>query len=268
MAQAVEEVVHDIYGEYFTNLRQDPATVCAEKSILLDCKPVSAQYNKTIGGPCKISLGTEYEDKGSGLAGQHKVDCPGNDVIPCMVEQGKGDWYYPYMYQACGEVTVPINQPEGTMVVTGGMNGCEIRVYRDGNNLRFFHDANGKNFIDKDTNQPKAELNVTGNEVCYIKSSDYIEHRAQLLRANTSESMSNVLDKDKKKKKVNPLDVPAYALYTIIFVYTKSGLKAYATGVNYMVVQGGKKRNKTVTTSYMRIKLSGNVFHKSFGVNI
>ena len=55
------------------------------------------------------------------------------------------DYYYPYVtgLNGIGSCIVPKNAPEGTLVFTGGMNGCSLQVNDVGNNFMFMHCNNG-----------------------------------------------------------------------------------------------------------------------------
>ncbi|MBB5017821.1 hypothetical protein HNQ59_001091 [Chitinivorax tropicus] len=57
------------------------------------------------------------------------------------LKAGGTDYYFPWVNRGIGECVVPANAPNGTIVVTGGMNGCAFHVTQSGNNLIFYHDA-------------------------------------------------------------------------------------------------------------------------------
>ena len=94
------------------------------------------------------------------------LDATVNDI-------GSPIYYFPYIRQKAGNVSIPnINIPEGTIVATGGMNGCalEVRYYNDA--YYFYHDANGVNMpLMKD-----GEV-----QLCRITSTDYWNEDAAML---------------------------------------------------------------------------------------
>jgi hypothetical protein len=69
-----------------------------------------------------------------------------SQVYQIVVKPGGKDWYFPYMNATpggVGECTVPIGQPDGTLALTGSMNGCALQVNRTENDFVFYHDSNG-----------------------------------------------------------------------------------------------------------------------------
>ena len=113
---------------------------------------VSTVYqNGVTGGPCAIGC----EDLGNG-------------IYRLTAKQGNGDFLFPYVNTAGGGVgscLVPILQSEGTIVVTGPMNGCSLHVYREaGQGFRFYHDLNGESL----TNPPP------GVPVCRVDKYNYM----------------------------------------------------------------------------------------------
>jgi hypothetical protein len=52
-------------------------------------------------------------------------------------------YYFPRTPSGVGIVEVRIAAPDGTIVVTGGMNGCSVEVIQRGSTLVFYHDADG-----------------------------------------------------------------------------------------------------------------------------
>lgn len=78
---------------------------------------------------------------------------------------GGGDYFFRYglLAQAPGTVTVPVGQPDGTIVFTGGMNGCALQVQRTGAGFVFYHDVNCQQLTGP----------VAGNTVCRVEPKDY-----------------------------------------------------------------------------------------------
>lgn len=90
-----------------------------------------------------------------------------NGITRLTLAPGGTDYYFPWVNRGVGEVTIPINQPDGTVVVTGGMNGCALQVNRDGASLIFYHDGDSK-YLGR-LKQPK------GNELCRIEPDLYMK---------------------------------------------------------------------------------------------
>ena len=78
-------------------------------------------------------------------------------------------YYFPYRSEGeggVGECSVPIGAPNGTIVVTGGMNGCALQVNRGTDNqLHFYHDANGKSL--------QKRQDVGGTVLCRVPYETY-----------------------------------------------------------------------------------------------
>lgn len=104
----------------------------------------------TLGGPCAIAC-----DPANGA------------VYKLTAKQGHGDYFFPYVHVTSGGVgvcIVPAGQPNGTMVMTGGMNGCALQVNRSGTDFYFYHDANGQSMVGKLT---------PGEVVCRVEYKSY-----------------------------------------------------------------------------------------------
>lgn len=74
------------------------------------------------------------------------------------------DYFYPWVPDGVGTVQVPKNVPDGTIVMTGGLNGCGITVSEEGNSYIFYHDANC---------QYLTPANTRGKVVATAKPRDY-----------------------------------------------------------------------------------------------
>lgn len=128
-------------------LRADPDTAMSKYRFIVSTEIYTAG---TIGGRCLL-----------------RCEPVNGDVYRLTAKQGHGDWFYPYINGPDGGVgvcVVPIGQPEGTLVVTGGMNGCALQVNRSGNNFYFYHDLNGRSLQGKLT---------PGEVVCRVEYKDY-----------------------------------------------------------------------------------------------
>jgi hypothetical protein len=85
---------------------------------------------------------------------------------------GGPDYFFPYvsagtlgLVNGVGCCDVPQNAPVGTLVVTGGMNGCALQVSSISGNYRFFHDANGTSLAGSAIDP--------GNHVCRVDYKSY-----------------------------------------------------------------------------------------------
>lgn len=88
-------------------------------------------------------------ETGPGTGGACLLTC--ETVAPAIhrlrVGAGQGDWMFPYVTTQQGGVgtcAVPAGAPNGTIVVTGGMNGCALHVSQSNGMLHFFHDLNSR----------------------------------------------------------------------------------------------------------------------------
>ena len=88
-------------------------------------------------------------------------------VTRLTLRPGGTDFFFPWVNRGVGEVTVPINQPDGTIIVTGGMNGCALQVNKNSSNLIFYHDADSRYL--GDLKQPE------GDRVCRLEPDLYMK---------------------------------------------------------------------------------------------
>jgi hypothetical protein len=89
-----------------------------------------------------------------------------NGVTRLKMNDGGTDYAFPWVNRGVGEVRVPKLAPDGTVVVTGGMNGCALVVTDDGDHYNFYHDA--------DSCQLGTLKAAEGNEVCKIGTKTYM----------------------------------------------------------------------------------------------
>ena len=68
----------------------------------------------------------------------------GSEVYELVIAPGGPDWYCQFQQDQALDVLVPFGQPNGTMVVTFGMNGCSLEVREEGSGNRFYHDSDGQ----------------------------------------------------------------------------------------------------------------------------
>ena len=128
-------------------LKADPVSACQEYRFEVDSDIYQVQNQ---GGECKISC--------SKAAG---------NIYILKASAGTGAYYYPWRPSGVGGlgwVEVPKKAANGTLVITGGMNGCSLYVNDLGNQYIFTHDADGKHFN---------VANAPGKNVCKVTYKDY-----------------------------------------------------------------------------------------------
>jgi hypothetical protein len=87
-----------------------------------------------------------------------------NNIYQLEIIEGNQDYFYP-VHHKVGSCSAPIGTCQnGTIILTGGMNGCSLQVYKNGDPFNFYHDYNGEHL---------ADLNPQGTPVCAIHSRDY-----------------------------------------------------------------------------------------------
>lgn len=110
-------------------LRKNPETTIAAEDFFVDVTGFKPKVDKVnakweFGGPVTLTA----VDGGAG-------------VTRITLKAGGTDYFFPWVNRGVGEVEVPDNAPNGTIVVTGGMNGCSLHVSQDGDKVIFYHDA-------------------------------------------------------------------------------------------------------------------------------
>lgn len=152
------------------DLRNDPEGVSKHSDFFVDVRG----FNTTpeghsrceIGGPATLSETVE------------------SNINRISLKNGGKDFFFPWVNRGVGEVAVPINQPNGTIVTTGGMNGCALQVNRHGNNLIFYHDADNRYL---GTLKPPQ-----GRQLCRIEPSLYMKlpYGETIVEQNPTSGMS------------------------------------------------------------------------------
>ncbi len=92
----------------------------------------------------------------------------GGNIYKLTARQGSGDYLFPYINSDQGGVgvcVVPAGRANGTLVVTGGMNGCALEVNKSGSDFYFYHDNNSTSLKGKLT---------PGEVVCRVNYKDYV----------------------------------------------------------------------------------------------
>lgn len=137
-----------------SNFRLNPETTIQTADFVVDARgfktiAIPGYKNSTYGGPCTLE---EVETV--------------NGVTRLKAKNGGSDYLFPWVNRGIGEVNVLRKSPEGTIVVTGGMNGCTLAVTENGPHLIFYHDADSCHLgVDKA---------ATGANVCTVGPSQYI----------------------------------------------------------------------------------------------
>lgn len=128
-------------------LRADPDAAMAKFGFVVGN---TVYAGTTVGGACLLGC-----------------ESAGGNIYKLTAKQGQGDWFFPYINTAEGGVgvcVVPAGAADGTIVVTGGMNGCSLQVNKSGREFYFYHDNNG--------NSMKGKL-TPGEVVCRVDYKDY-----------------------------------------------------------------------------------------------
>ncbi len=115
-----------------SHFRQDPEKAIDRYDFMADAREgfrTTAIPNASrceYGGPCTLKEGKTV-----------------NGVTRLLVSCGgtATDYFFPWVNRGVGEVRVPAGSANGTIVVTGGMNGCGLVVTKNGPHLVFYHDA-------------------------------------------------------------------------------------------------------------------------------
>jgi hypothetical protein len=120
------------------------------KSTAIRTGPALGSFSGTqIGGRCKIS------------------ETNAGDVYTLNATDNMGtDYFYPWLQRSFGWVKVPKSAPDGTIVATGGLNGCSLIVSTKGDDLYFYHDGDSKYL-------PVGSGSIVGNEIVRIRPNDY-----------------------------------------------------------------------------------------------
>jgi len=175
----------------------------------------------------------------AGMGGQCTINCDklliekhGITVYELLLAKAGGDYFFPYVtkgtvgylgQKGVGCVDVPKTVPNGTLVLTPGMNGCSLQVEDIGHNYRFKHYA--------DEMAGKTERHT----LCRIDYSDY----------DPDESLQRAM---MPKGSTDSMRCPQF---TLISIKTGENLwKIFSVGVVYynksIPYPEGKKENHLV----------------------
>lgn len=228
MAQAVDEVQNDITAKVIEKLRVDPETACESWSYKVSPKnDFNIQYGSLEGKQCcvvaELPVGDAKDNKG---------------VYQLTVQNGNGDWYIPFVARKAAYCDVPIKPQKGTLVVTPGMNGCALRIYRLNDHFRFYHDADGKNMPANPPGDPVRSIeydDYAGDQnIGVIKSTASMrtltgldDEPADDATQNNKKNKKNKKDK-KNKKGINQAN--AMFSYALISVFDGDRWSVFAPG--------------------------------------
>ena len=128
-------------------LRYNPEEACKNYGFVVEYDPNF--FFTHFGGKCKIT-----------------ASLLNDNVIKLYASMGGNDYFFPYTHLGgpAGRVQVPAGVDDGTLVLTGGMNGCSLQVMDHGNYKMFYHDANADQLAQED---------IDGEQVCRLNYRDY-----------------------------------------------------------------------------------------------
>ena len=134
-----------------SNLRANPKTSCERNVYRTGPMPGSFKDAGDLveGGKCKITctqIVTGFYD------------------LKAQQSESGTDYFYPWLQRGVGYVCVPKGVPDGTLVITGGVNGCTLVVSELGTNYYFYHDGDSKHL------KPGT---VIGNQIAKVAPKDY-----------------------------------------------------------------------------------------------
>ena len=181
-------------------LRLNPRPICVANGIRTG--PEAGSFVGTQqGGQCQINEASD-----------------GTDVYTLTATAGAGtDYYFPWLQRSWTYVRVPQNVPNGTIVMTGGVNGCSLIVSDDHNDYVFYHDGDSKYL-------PVGSNKIVGNEIVRIVPADYDPNDY------TQTVFTSYLQSYKKAKLPMPSGDISYGNF-VLFVKVNGQFDACATAV-------------------------------------
>lgn len=88
-----------------------------------------------------------------------------NRLVALEATANRGtDYFFPWLQRSFTRVRVPKPVSDGTIVMTGGLNGCTLVVSEDDGAFHFYHDGDSKYLKQGD---------ISGNVVARIGPNDY-----------------------------------------------------------------------------------------------
>ena len=190
------------------SLRSDPETTCRSYSFNVDG---GTMVSNPMGGGCSVS--------------SNKVN---DQVYELRVKSGGKDFFFPYMNAGTGgvgECIVPVGQPDGTLALTGSMNGCAFQANRTNAGFVFYHDSDGKSLAKRG--------NVPGQQVCRVEYSTYagplLIGERKMIDINNDGSGSQ-----------------AYFQHCVLVVHHEGKWKVFVTGLHSITSLDNPKKKKLV----------------------
>jgi len=138
-----------------SDFRKDPESAIDRYDFMVDARegfkttPIPGSSRCEYGGPCAIREGKTV-----------------NGVTRLLVSNAGDDYFFPWVNRGVGEVKVPAGAANGTIITTGGMNGCALVVTKNGPHFVFYHDADSRYL-----GQLRAPV---GTPVCTVAPKDYM----------------------------------------------------------------------------------------------
>jgi len=131
-------------------LRTSSSPAALVKATAIRTQPASGSFVGTqSGGLCELT------------------EASSGSLVTLTATANKGtDYFYPWLQRSYGWVKVPDSVSDGTIVATGGLNGCTLIVSRKGSDLCFYHDGDSKYL-------PKGSKSIEGDEIVRIAPNDY-----------------------------------------------------------------------------------------------
>lgn len=163
-------------------LRRDPVSAIQSYSYYFDAQSISLDFGKDIGVPVRLYEGGVFsKDLLDGIKACITVRV--DNIYNESPEEGSDtpDFFFPYCNDEnlIGHVAVSETCEPGTVVFTGGMNGCALDVRYDAKNSRylFYHDKNG-------THEYLIPTGEGITKVCRIEGDDYWDADKMLAISN------------------------------------------------------------------------------------
>jgi hypothetical protein len=92
----------------------------------------------------KEDLYANYDNIPGPLGGNVSISASVIKTVNMLkISPGGADYYYPYIFLGAGVVNVQMPVTNGTIALTGGMNGCALDVRLKDGYYSFYHDNNG-----------------------------------------------------------------------------------------------------------------------------
>lgn len=124
--------------DFLQNIRHDPSLAQRSAFTISTAPGFNQPFQDNIGNMASFSV-SSFKAEG------------GQTIYNILVSKNENsrDYFFPYVTTGQGRppvgmVNVPIGLPQGTIVMTGGLNGCALQVNQNNGYLLFCHDLDGK----------------------------------------------------------------------------------------------------------------------------